>query len=237
MAPPPSELMMPPVPGTDPGASGGLPRAHGARSPPSSAFSCSSSSADSDGTSPILGHHSRAGGPGYQTMGPGDRQGGGPEDRACRPGTRGGWSLSWEAYGLKTAGGAVLLPRRVCMHVVLGTRTATSVVAVVGDAARDRVLGAVLGAVLGVVGFLSVAWCLAVIGQAEGRRKVLGVMVTRLHFDLFLLVAAFVHAALLVGSFAGLGTSGGQAAWLVMWLPIFLVAWIGTWPAEQESHA
>ncbi|KAK1987280.1 hypothetical protein LZ30DRAFT_580349 [Colletotrichum cereale] len=237
---------MPPVPGIDPpallclGASGGLPRVYDTRSL-SSAFS-SSSSADSDGdsTTPILGHHRAA--LGYQTMTPGDHQGAaggqaqdrGLKDRMC-PNMRGCWSFSWDAYSLKTADKAVLF-RRVCMYVTLGTRTAMSVVGVIGDVAHNRVVGAVLGIVLGVLGFLFIAWCLAVIGQAEGRRKVLGVMVGRWHFDIFLLLAAFIHAALLVGSFVGLGTAGGQATWLIMWLLIFLVAWIGTWPAEQESY-
>ncbi|KAK1595552.1 uncharacterized protein LY79DRAFT_577925 [Colletotrichum navitas] len=244
MAPPPSQLMMPPVPGTDPGllylgATSSLSRAYDTGS-----FSSAFSSTDSDGdsTAPILGNHRAA--LGYQAMTHGGEQnaaagneqsrGGSLRDRAC-PNMRGCRSFLWEAYSLNAADKAVLF-RRVCMYITLGTRTAMSVIGVVGDIAHDRVLGAVLGIVLGVIGFLFVAWCLAVIGQAEGRRKVLGVMLGRLHFDLFLLVVALVHAALLVGSFVGLGTSGGQATWLIMWLLIFLVAWIGTWPAEEESY-
>ncbi|KAK1964124.1 hypothetical protein LY78DRAFT_583212 [Colletotrichum sublineola] len=230
---------MPPVPGTDPcllsfSAANSLSRASDTRSL-SAFFSSSSDDSNGDRTIPILGHHHGVG-PGYQTMTHGDQQGGGGslKDRMC-PNMRGCWSFSCEAYSLNTADKAVLF-RRICMYITLGTRTAVSVLGVVGGIAHDRVLGAILGIVLGVVGFLFIAWCLAVIGQAEGRRKVLGIMVGRLHFDIFLLVAAFIHAALLIGSFVGLGTSGGQAAWLIMWLLIFLVAWIGTWPAEQESY-
>ncbi|EFQ33872.1 hypothetical protein CGRA01v4_10768 [Colletotrichum graminicola] len=249
MAPPPSQLMMPPVPGTDRGllnfgATSSLSRANDTGSF-SSAFS--SSDSDDDSTAPILGSHRAA--LGYQAMNHGGQQGaataaaaaageqsrgGSLKDRAC-PNMRGCWSFSWEAYSLNTADKAVLF-RRVCMYITLGARTAMSVIGVVGDIAHGRVLGAVLGVILGAIGFLFIAWCLAVIGQAEGRRKVLGVMVGRLHFDLFLLAAAFIHTALLVGSFVGLGTSGGQATWLIMWLLIFLVAWIGTWPACQESY-
>ncbi|KAK2025930.1 hypothetical protein LX32DRAFT_695980 [Colletotrichum zoysiae] len=248
MAPSPSQLMMPPVPGTDPallyfGATGGLSRAYDTRSLSSAFSSSSTSDSDGDSTAPILSNYRAT--LGYQTVTRGGRQGavaaGGKQargtslkDRMCRN-VRGFWSFSLKAYSLKTTDKAVV-SRRVCMYVTLGTRTAISVVGVVGDIARDRVLGAVLGVVLGVVGFLFVAWCLGVVGQAEGRRKVLGAMVKRLHFDVFLFVAAFIHAALLVGGFVGLGTSGSQVAWLIMGLLIFLVAWIGTWPAEQESY-
>ncbi|KAK2053600.1 hypothetical protein LY76DRAFT_649727 [Colletotrichum caudatum] len=250
MAPPPSQLKMPPVPGTDPallyfGATGGLPRAHDTRSL-SSAFSGSSTSdSDDESTAPILANYRAT--LGYQTVTRGGRQGAvaaAAAGKQARGGSlkdrmllniRGCWSFSLKVYSIKTTDRVVVF-RRVCMYVTLGARTAISIVGVVGDIAHDRVPGAVLGIVLGVIGFLSVAWCLAVIGQAEGRRKVFGVTVERLHFDLFLFAAAFIHAALLVGSFVGLGTSGGQVAWLVMWLLIFLVACIGTWTAEQESY-
>ncbi|GJC83305.1 hypothetical protein ColLi_06143 [Colletotrichum liriopes] len=241
MSPHPSQLMMPPVPGTDPsllffGATRDLVRTYDTHSTSSS----SSSSFDSDSAAPILGYQPISG---YQTMAHGDQQGaaaagqapgGSMKDRMC-PNMRGCWSFSWEAYSLKTSDKAVLF-RRICMYVILGTRTAMSVIGVVRDIVHAQVASFILGIILGVIGFFFIAWCLAVIGQAEGRRKVLGIMVGRWHFDIFLLVTAFIHAALLVGSFFGLGSAGGYATWLIMWLLIFLVAWIGTWPAEQESH-
>ncbi|GKT40565.1 uncharacterized protein ColSpa_00746 [Colletotrichum spaethianum] len=239
MSPPPAQLVMPPVPGTDPsllffGATRDLARAY-------DTYSLSSSSTDSDTAASILGHQAIIG---YQTMAYGDQQdaagaggqaaGGSMKDRMC-PNMRGCWSFSWEAYSLKTSDKAVLF-RRICMYVILGIRTAMSVIGVVRDIVHAQIVSLILGIILGVIGFFFIAWCLAVIGQSEGRRKVLGIMVGRWHFDIFLLVTAFIHAALLVGSFFGLGSAGGHATWLIMWLLIFLVAWIGTWPAEQESH-
>ncbi|KAK2049096.1 hypothetical protein LZ31DRAFT_538591 [Colletotrichum somersetense] len=219
---------MPPVPGIDPallyfGATSGLSRAYDTRSLSSTFSSPSTSDSDDYSTAPILANYRAT--LGYQTVTRGGRQdavaaagkqarGGSLKDRMCFN-IRGCWPFSLEAYSLKTADTAVI-SRRVCMYVTLGTRTAISIVGVVGDIAHDRVFGAVLGIVLCITGFLFVAWCLSVIGQAEGRRKVLGAMVERLHFDVFLFVAAFIHSALLVGSFVGLGTSGSQVAWLIM---------------------
>ncbi|KAF4892275.1 hypothetical protein CGCF415_v013055 [Colletotrichum fructicola] len=157
------------------------------------------------------------------------------KDRNC-PNMRGCWSFSWEAYSLKTSDKQALL-RRICMYIILGIRTALSILSIVRDIIAGRVVSWIIGIILAVLGFFFIAWCLAVIGQAEGRRKVFGIMLGRLHFDIFLLVTAFIHAALLVGSFFGLGSGGGYATWLIMWLLIFGVAWICTWPAEPESYA
>ncbi|TKW48893.1 hypothetical protein CTA1_4417 [Colletotrichum tanaceti] len=249
MAPPSSQLIMPPVPGNDPslfyGATSDLTRLCDTHSIESYWSSDPSDDDDDESALPILGHRQTIAG--YQTMAQTDHQGaaapatqtahgggGNVKDRMC-PNMRGCWSFSWEAYSLRTADKAVLF-RRICMYVILGIRTALSVIGVVRDITHARVAGFIIGIILGVIGFFFIAWCLAVIGQAEGRRKVLGVMVGRWHFDIFLLVTAFIHAALLVGSFFGLGSAGGYATWLIMWLLLFLVAWIGTWPAEQESY-
>ncbi|WYZ42432.1 hypothetical protein EsH8_VI_000131 [Colletotrichum jinshuiense] len=105
----------------------------------------------------------------------GAAQGGSFKDRNC-PNMRGCWSFSWEAYSLKTADKTVLL-RRICMYIILGIRTALSVIGVVRDIIHAQVASFILGIILGVIGFFFIAWCLAVIGQAEGRRKVLGIMV------------------------------------------------------------
>ncbi|KAF6821747.1 hypothetical protein CMUS01_11360 [Colletotrichum musicola] len=160
--------------------------------------------------------------------------GGSFKDRTC-PNMRGCWSFSWEAYSLKTSDKAALL-RRICMIIILAIRTAMSVLSIVRDIIASQIVSLIIGIILAVIGFLFIAWCLACIGQAEGRRKVLGIMVGRWHLDVFLLVIAFIHAALLIGSFFGLGSAGGYATWLIMWLLIFGVAWVCTWPAEQETY-
>jgi hypothetical protein len=97
------------------------------------------------------------------------------KSRNC-PGMRSCWSISLSSYSLKTSDKAVLA-RRICMLVILGLRTATSVLSIVGHAFGGRVLSLVLGSVFAVLGFLFIAWCLATIGDAKGVRKVLGLKV------------------------------------------------------------
>lgn len=60
------------------------------------------------------------------------------------------------------------------MLVVLGIRTAISVLAIIGDAWGGRLLSLILGTIFAVLGFFFIAWCLAVIGDAQGYRKVFG---------------------------------------------------------------
>jgi hypothetical protein len=69
------------------------------------------------------------------------------------------------------------------MLVILGLRTAISVLSIVGHAFGGRVLSLVLGSVLAVLGFLFIAWCLATIGDAKGYRKVLGLRVVSLRLS------------------------------------------------------
>ncbi|KAK7449922.1 hypothetical protein CaCOL14_010143 [Colletotrichum acutatum] len=236
--PHPSQLIFPPPPGTDPALLyfGGWPE-----------ITCRTTLEPGDLTSdpddelePLLGLSSS------EIMAYGDQQGaaagGGTtagqssiQNRMC-PNMRTCWAFSWESYNLKTSDKAVLL-RRICMIIILGIRTAISIFGIVYDVTHAQIVSLILDIILGILGFLFIAWALAVIGQAEGRRKVLGVMVGRWHFDIFLLVTAFIHASILVGSIIGFGNGGRYATWLIMWLLIFGVAWVATWPAEAESYA
>ncbi|OLN97019.1 hypothetical protein CCHL11_02030 [Colletotrichum chlorophyti] len=179
----------------------------------------------------VLANGDQAGGNGAGTA---PVQGSGFKERNC-PNMRTCWSFSWEAYSLRISDSTTLV-RRICMYIILAIRTALSIIGIVRDIIHSQVASFILGLILGIIGFFFIAWCLAVIGQADGRRKVLGIMIGRWHLDIFLIVTAFIHGLILIGSFLGLGSAGGHATWLIMWLLIFGVAWICTWPAEPESH-
>ncbi|KAK8123937.1 hypothetical protein PG999_003855 [Apiospora kogelbergensis] len=139
--------------------------------------------------------------------------GGSWKDRNC-PNMRTCWAFSWSAYGLATSDKAQLC-RRLCMWAILLVRTAMSVWGIVRDALGGRIVSVIIFSILGVLGFFFIAWCLAQIGEARGRRKVLGVMVGRWHFDIFLAVFAVIHVGLLVG--AAFSQFGLGISWLIMW--------------------
>ncbi|KAK7936669.1 uncharacterized protein PG986_015107 [Apiospora aurea] len=171
--------------------------------------------------------------PGANTAGA-NAAGGSWKDRNC-PNMRTCWAFSWQAYSLGTADKAQLC-RRVCMWAILLVRTAMSILGIVRDALAAHFVSVIIYSILAVLGFFFIAWCLAMIGEVRGRRRVLGVMVGRWHFDVFLAVFGIIHVAVLLaaifaGSRVGLGVS-----WLVMWVAIFAVAWVATWPPEQDSQ-
>ncbi|KAI2605722.1 uncharacterized protein GGS25DRAFT_523392 [Hypoxylon fragiforme] len=147
--------------------------------------------------------------------------------RSC-PGFRSCWSFSWHAYSLATPDSAVLA-RRACMIITLAARTGLSVWGVVFGAYSAAVVGTVVGIVLAVVGFLFIAWCLAQVGEVEGRRIVLGAGIDRWHFDIFLIFSALIHIGALIGVFTGMGQTGFLVIWYGMWLLLFAAAWITTW--------
>ncbi|KAI1079735.1 hypothetical protein F5B20DRAFT_542232 [Whalleya microplaca] len=96
-------------------------------------------------------------------------------ERNC-PGCRTCWHFSWESYSLNT-GDMEVLARRLCMIITLGIRTALSILGVFFRAYSGSVGGMVIGSIIAVIGFLFVAWCLAQIGEAQGKRKVFGTLV------------------------------------------------------------
>ena len=63
--------------------------------------------------------------------------------------------------------------------------------AIIGHAWGGRLVSLILGTIFAVIGFFFIAWCLAVIGDAQGYRKVFGfsVVSTMLAIDLALLDA------------------------------------------------
>lgn len=156
------------------------------------------------------------------------------KDRNC-PGMTGYFSFRLSSYSLQTSDKAVLA-RRVCMLTILLLRTAISVKEVVWAAIRLNIAWLIINIVFGIISFFFVAMALEKIGEAQGRRKVLGILVGRWHFDVFLLVMAIIHAGIFIGLFFGLGGGGGSAGWLALWLLIFIVYWITTWQPEAESN-
>lgn len=96
-------------------------------------------------------------------------------ERNC-PNMRYCWSFSLSSYSLATTDKAVLA-RRICMIVILSIRTALSIISLLYSSYGGRIASLVIGTIIAAIGFLFIAWCLAVIGEAEGQRTVLGVHV------------------------------------------------------------
>jgi hypothetical protein len=86
------------------------------------------------------------------------------------------WDFSWEAYSIRTDERAVLW-RRLCMWTILGVRTLSSVVFVLGRVFTGDVLGVISHTISGLISFFFIAWCLAQIGEAEGSRTVFNIAV------------------------------------------------------------
>ncbi|KAI1474441.1 hypothetical protein F4774DRAFT_338249 [Daldinia eschscholtzii] len=155
------------------------------------------------------------------------------KDRNC-PGCRYCWNFSWDAYSLQTSDTRVLA-RRVCMILILGIRTALSILGIIFRAYSGFISGMIVGGIFAVIGFLFVSWCLARIGEAEGTRRVFGISVGRLHFDIFLFASALIHIGILGGYFTKMGNLGFVLSWYGMWLLITAVAWISTWTPEESN--
>ncbi|KAK7917995.1 hypothetical protein PG985_009869 [Apiospora marii] len=160
--------------------------------------------------------------------------GGSWKDRNC-PNMRTCWAFSWEAYSLKTSDKAQL-GRRICMWLILLVRTAMSILGIVRDALWGHIVSVIVFSILAVLGFFFIAWCLAQIGEVRGRRRVLGLMVGRLHFDIFLALFGIIHLGIFIAAIFPHAQVGLSVLWLVLWAAIFAVAWIATWPAEQDSQ-
>ncbi|KAM5354108.1 hypothetical protein ACJ41O_000758 [Fusarium nematophilum] len=152
------------------------------------------------------------------------------KDRNC-PSMRTCWSFSWQAYDLRTSESVVLI-RRGAMCLTLVIRTTVSILDI-----SPKPLLAIPQTILAIINFLFIAWCLASIGDAEGERRVLGKLVGRVHFDFFLYSGVMIYTVLLIDYRLGdiLGTKDLSGVWILMWLLTMAVAWVSTWPPEDES--
>ncbi|CAI6336196.1 unnamed protein product [Periconia digitata] len=157
------------------------------------------------------------------------------QQRTC-PNMRSCWNFSYHSFSLRTSDRRTLY-RRISMIVILLTRLALSIISIFFHLWGGELISVIVGSILTVLGFLFVAWCLTVIGEAQGGRKVMGLMIRRGALDIFLWIVAEVHVALLIiGAFFGFG-NWMSITWTVMWLVIFGAAWVCTWtPDEAESQ-
>lgn len=87
------------------------------------------------------------------------------------------WSFSWDAYSLAGVDDRIAYARRVCMWTVLVLRTLLGFLGFWRYAQNLDIAMMVMGPILSVVEFFWIAFCLAHIGQSEGKRRVLGIMV------------------------------------------------------------
>jgi uncharacterized membrane protein len=103
------------------------------------------------------------------------------------------------------------------------------------DAYGSATGGFIINIILTVIGFFFVAWCLKEIGNMTGQRRVLGHLVGRWHYDIFLLANLVIHAGLLIGVVLKMPGAAYSSLWIVMWILMFGAAWIATWPPEMNE--
>jgi hypothetical protein len=90
----------------------------------------------------------------------------------------------------------------------------------------------IINTIFAVLGFFFVAWCLKEIGNASGYRRVLGKLVGRWHYDVFLLANLVIHIGILLAIVFKIPGFATGTFWLAMWLAMYAAAWVATWPPE-----
>jgi hypothetical protein len=73
------------------------------------------------------------------------------------------------------------------------------------------------------------------IGNMKGERRIFGKTIGRWHFDIFLATMFVAHVGLLIGILLRIPSAGGFVTWTALWLLMYGVAWIATWPALDGS--
>jgi hypothetical protein len=121
------------------------------------------------------------------------------------------------------------------MSGVLAIRTATSVLNLVLRPYGRSLASFIISIILAVLGFFFVAWCLKEIGNMSGYRRVLGKLVGRWHYDVFLLVNLVVHVGIIFGVVFKMPFAASETLWIFMWLAMFAAAWVATWQPESEN--
>lgn len=94
------------------------------------------------------------------------------KERYC-PGMRSCWSFRFASYNPFNRPTSADTIRRVCMIVTLGSRTILDVLGLWNNLVGMKVLGVLISLILGLIAFFFVAFCLAIIGDAEGERMVM----------------------------------------------------------------
>ncbi|KAK3051492.1 hypothetical protein LTR09_007515 [Extremus antarcticus] len=133
------------------------------------------------------------------------------------------WPFHWSTFNPFNRPSFDDRMRRISMITILTARTFLDIPALYLFARRLEIPNLVLYLAIDVIAFVFIAWCLSVIGEAQGERRVLGKRVGRWHLDAFLLVTALVHVLLLVGQLSGLALGFGVVGpygsiWLLTWL-------------------
>lgn len=125
--------------------------------------------------------------------------------------------------------------RRICMCGVLGLDTFTSILSVITHALHFSVIPRII---LTVIHFFFSAWCLSCIGRATGERVFVHRVVTRWHFDVFLLGCLAWEVMLVGWYFGGLTAVTANVWWslgLLELLAIWFMGWLA-WYGPLESQ-
>jgi hypothetical protein len=156
--------------------------------------------------------------------------------RLC-PAAVGCWpGLALDAFNpFNCQGNGQELARRLCMIGVLAIRTAISILWFFVRLIRADIANLIVNTIIGVLGFFFVAWCLKEIGKMSGYRRVLGKLVGRWHYDVFLLANLVIHVGILLAVVFKTPGAATGTLWLAMWLAMFVAAWIATWSPEVSE--
>ena len=95
-----------------------------------------------------------------------------PHMRTC-------WHFKPSSYSLAHCPDKRTWMRRIAMIVILLFRTAMSALSIFSAVRSGNIAAIVIYSILAVLSLWFIAWCLAVIGDAVGERKVLGVLIVR----------------------------------------------------------
>ncbi|KAH8885355.1 hypothetical protein GQ53DRAFT_751327 [Thozetella sp. PMI_491] len=143
------------------------------------------------------------------------------------------WHFSWEAFSLSSAPDGASRLRRIAMWTVL---VSTLLLGVFdwGRLVLDlNIVMVILKPIIVLINLLFIGFCLAQIGQAEGTRTVLGLDVTRRHFDIVLYVAAFCYVGMVTGYYLFFIPHLLISSWrLFWWLLIAASGWVASWPSD-----
>ncbi|KAK0392289.1 hypothetical protein NLU13_1785 [Sarocladium strictum] len=129
--------------------------------------------------------------------------------------------------------------RVATMILILIVRTIHLAVYIARSAINARIAALVVGCIFGFLGTIFVAFSLAQLGAAQGKRRALGINWGRWHFDIILGLTLVVAAVLMIFSLITGGrnrNNGFFSAWCIQWVFISLFAWIAAKPGTTESY-
>ncbi|KAF2492855.1 hypothetical protein BU16DRAFT_529123 [Lophium mytilinum] len=149
-----------------------------------------------------------------------------PNMRTCWPG------LTVSSFNPLVSDRSDML-RRIGMLSILLMRTGQDIFILVRQSMDPSMLPSIL---IGAISFCMVAYCMHLIGNMHGARRVFGAVWEKHHFDSFLGVMFFVHVGLVGGSYLSVlvtSVTMWNWLWVTMGLLIFLVAWVAWWDPED----